>query len=155
MIDAHNIRGLGRQLMHVTRLLRKHFDRRATRFELTRSQWRALKVISHQEGLSQTELAELLELEPIPVGRVIDRLQQAGFVERRPDPGDRRRWCLHLSDKARGVVEDMEKIADGLRQEAVEGVSKSDYETFERVLTHIKHNLVALDQAEMKQDSRS
>lgn len=146
MIDANNIRGLGRELMHVTRLLRKHFDRRATRFELTRSQWRALKTISHHEGLSQTELAELLELEPIPVGRVIDRLQQAGFVERRPDPGDRRRWCLYLDQKAHGVVQDMELIADGLRQEAVAGIGKTDYETFEKVLKQIKCNLVALDQ---------
>lgn len=155
MIDAAKIRGLGRQLMHVTRLLRKHFDRRATRFELTRSQWRALKTISHHEGLSQTELAELLELEPIPVGRVIDRLQQAGFVERRPDPNDRRRWCLHLAPKAHGVVQDMEDIADGLRTEAVTGVSARDYQTFEKVLKQIKCNLVALDQTEQPQLPRS
>lgn len=150
MIDANTIRGMGLQLMHVTRLLRKHFDRRATRFELTRSQWRALKAISRNEGLSQTELAELLELEAIPVGRVIDRLEQAAFVERRPDPGDRRRWCLYLADKAQGVVQDMEQIADGLRQEAVAGVSKTDYAVFEKVLKHIKRNLVELDQADLK-----
>lgn len=155
MIDANTIRGMGLQLMHVTRLLRKHFDRRATRFELTRSQWRALKAISRNEGLSQAELAELLELEPIPVGRVIDRLEQADFVERRHDPDDRRRWCLYLADKAHGVVQDMEQIADGLRQEAVAGVSKSDYAVFEKVLNHIKRNLVALDQADPKADSRS
>lgn len=151
MIDPNTVRGFGRELMHVTRLLRKHFDRRATRFELTRSQWRALKTIGHHEGLSQTELAELLELEPIPVGRVIDRLQQAGFVQRRPDPGDRRRWCLYLDTKAHGVVKDMEQIADGLRQESVAGVSKDDYRTFEKVLKQIKCNLVTLDQ----QDSPS
>ncbi len=154
MIDPVTARGLGLQLMHVTRLLRKHFDRRATQFELTRSQWRALKTIARHEGLSQSELAELLELEPIPVGRVIDRLQQAGFVARRPDPNDRRRWRLHLAAKAHGVVEDMERIADGLRMEAVAGISRRDYETFDKVLGQIKNNLVALDQASEKQESR-
>lgn len=154
MIDAKSTRGLGLLLMHVTRLMRKHFDRRATRFQLTRSQWRALKAISHQEGLSQSELAELLELEPIPVGRVIDRLQQAGFVERRPDSRDRRRWCLYLSDKAHGVVNDMELIADGLRQDALKGISSSEYQAFETVLARIKTNLVALDQAAEIEDSR-
>lgn len=154
MIDATTIRGLGLQLMHVTRLMRKHFDRRATRFNLTRSQWRALKTINAHEGLSQSELAELLELEPIPVGRVIDRLEHAGYVERRPDPGDRRRWCLHLGDRARGVVTDMEHIGDQLRQEAMQGVSKRDYQVFAKVLGQIKHNLAALDQADDSMDSR-
>ncbi len=60
------------ELHGVTQLVRKHFDRRATRLELTRAQWRALKSIGRFEGLSQTELAEYLDMEPIPVGRVID-----------------------------------------------------------------------------------
>ncbi len=155
MIDAITSRGLGLQLMHVTRLLRKHFDRRATQFDLTRSQWRALKAIARHEGLSQTELAELLELEPIPVGRVIDRLQQTGFVERRPDPSDRRCWRLHLAARAHGVVEDMERIADGLRLEAVAGISLRDYKTFDKVLRRIKCNLTALDQADDRQDKQA
>ena len=80
-------------LLHdTTRQIRKHFDRRATRLELTRAQWRALKATSRQEGLSQTDLAEYLDMEPIAVGRVLDRLEKTGFVERRADPGDRRRW---------------------------------------------------------------
>lgn len=155
MIDPATIRGLGLQLMHVTRLLRKHFDRRAAGLNVTRSQWRALKVIDRDEGLSQTELAERLELEPIPVGRVIDRLEHAGFVERRRDPSDRRRWCLHLEDPARATLADMQGIADQLRREAVAGVSQRDYEAFDRVLSRIKHNLAALDQADRQQDPRA
>jgi MarR family transcriptional regulator for hemolysin len=85
----------GYLLNDVTLLIRKHFDRRAVKFGLTRAQWRAVKVLYHREGLRQTELAEFLEMEPIAVGRVIDRLQAAGFVERRPDPKDRRAWrCI-------------------------------------------------------------
>ena len=80
----------------VTRLMRKQFDRRALRFDLTRAQWRALKRVHHAEGITQNELAEFLEMEPIAVGRVIDRLQKAGFIERRADPNDRRVWRLHV-----------------------------------------------------------
>lgn len=146
MINSAQTRGLGLQLMHVTRLMRKHFDRRAARFDLTRSQWRALKTIHRHEGLSQAELAELLELEPIPIGRVIDRLQDAGFVERRADPADRRRWRLHLTRRAHAVAEDLERIADELREEVLAGVAAADYDTFARVLAQLKDNLMALDQ---------
>src|SRR5262245_56708856 len=114
-------------LLHdAQRHLRKHFDRRATRLELTRAQWRALKAISRQEGLSHTDLAEYLDLEPIPVGRVIDRLEKTGFVERRADPGDRRRWRLHLTAKANAVVDEMEVIAGELRDDALRGIPRED-----------------------------
>src|SRR5580698_4060704 len=98
----------GYLLNDVTLLFRKHFDRRAVKFGLTRAQWRATKMLYHREGLRQTELAEFLEMEPIAVGRVIDRLQAAGFVERRPDPKDRRAWRLHTTEQAQVIVGDME-----------------------------------------------
>ena len=90
----------GYLLNDITLLFRKHFDRRAVKFGLTRAQWRATKMLYHREGLRQTELAEFLEMEPIAVGRVIDRLQAAGFVERRPDPKDRRAWRLYTTAQA-------------------------------------------------------
>ena len=132
-------------LHDATRQLRKHFDRRATRLELTRAQWRALKATSRQEGLSQTELAEYLDMEPIPVGRVIDRLEKTGFVERRSDPADRRRWRLYLTPKAHAVVDEMEDIATGLREDALRGVERDDLDALMRVLGQIKENLVAID----------
>ncbi len=139
-------------LLHdVTRLMRKHFDRRAIRFELTRAQWRALKSIRRNEGLSQADLAELLEMEPIPVGRVIDRLEKTGFVERVADPADRRRWCLHLTRKAHAVVDEMEVIGAGLREDALRGVRRADFETLLRVLTQLKDNLAALDGAAVEE----
>ena len=94
----------GYLLSDVTLLFRKHFDRRAVKFGLTRAQWRATKMLYHREGLRQNELAEFLEMEPIAVGRVIDRLQAAGFVERRPDPKDRRAWRLYVTDQAKVIV---------------------------------------------------
>ena len=132
--------------MHdVTCLFRKHFDRRAIRFALTRAQWRALKSIRRREGLSQAELAEFLEMEPIAIGRVLDRLAAAGFVERRADPNDRRRWCLHLTSRAHAVTDDMEVLASELRHEALDGVNPADFEVFERVLAKIRSNLAAID----------
>lgn len=129
----------------VTGQLRKHFDRRATAFRLTRAQWRALKTIRRAEGLSQTELADRLDMEPIPVGRVIDRLEKTGYVERRADPADRRRWCLYLTAKAHAVVAEMEVIASGLRDEALRGITQADFDALLRVLAQIKNNLAALE----------
>ena len=140
-------------LHDVTCLFRKHFDRRAIRFDLTRAQWRALKSIRRREGLSQTELAEFLEMEPIAVGRVLDRLAAAGFVERRADPKDRRRWCLHLTAKAHAVTDDMEVLGAELRYEALAGVSQADFEAFERVLTKIRANLAAIESSNESPES--
>jgi len=132
----------------VTRLLRKQFDRRAVRFGLTRAQWRALKRVHHGEGMTQNELAEFLEMEPIAVGRVIDRLQKAGFVERRADPNDRRCWRLHLRPKAHAVVDDMEQIASELFRQAQRGIAAAELKTMINALARMKENLNALDRAD-------
>lgn len=136
----------GYLLSDVTLLFRKHFDRRAVKFGLTRAQWRATKVLYHREGLRQTELAEFLEMEPIAVGRVIDRLQAAGFVERRHDPKDRRAWRLHTTERARVIVDDMELIARDLRKDATVGIDYDELEQALAVINRIKENLLALDQ---------
>ncbi|MBB5359178.1 DNA-binding MarR family transcriptional regulator [Rhodanobacter sp. ANJX3] len=138
----------GYPLSDVTLLVRKHFDRRASKFGLTRAQWRAVKVLNLREGLRQTELADFLEMEPIAVGRVIDRLQAAGFVERRPDPADRRAWRLHTTEQARSVVDDMEVIARGLRKDATAGISIDELQQALAVIARIKENLLALEQDE-------
>lgn len=129
----------------VTRLLRKHFDRRAVRFHMTRAQWRALKRLHRGEGMRQAELAEQLEMEPIAIGRVVDRLQKAGFVERRADPADRRAWRLYLTARAHGVVGDMERISSQLLREARHGISASGMKTTMQTLARMKDNLNALD----------
>lgn len=138
----------GYLLNDITLLFRKHFDRRAVKFGLTRAQWRATKMLYHREGLRQTELAEFLEMEPIAVGRVIDRLQAAGFVERRPDPKDRRAWRLYTTAQASGVIDDMERIARELRGECTAGISYEEMVQAMDVLTRLKENLQALDVVE-------
>jgi DNA-binding MarR family transcriptional regulator len=136
----------GYLLNDVTLLFRKHFDRRAVTFGLTRAQWRALKWLHRRPGMRQNELAEQLDMEPIAVGRVIDRLQAAGFVERRPDPKDRRAWRLHDTEQARSVIDDMEDISRGLRRDATQGIAYDDLEKMLAVLERIKDNLQALDE---------
>lgn len=136
----------GYLLNDVTLMFRKHFDRRAVKFGLTRAQWRATKMLHYREGLRQTELAEYLEMEPIAVGRVIDRLQAAGFVERRPDPRDRRAWRLYPTEQARAVIDDMEDIARGLRKDATRGISHEELSQALEVIGRLKDNLLALDQ---------
>lgn len=143
----------GYLLNDVTLLFRKHFDRRAVKFGLTRAQWRATKMLYHREGLRQTELAEYLEMEPIAVGRVIDRLQAAGFVERRPDPKDRRAWRLYPTEQARAVMADMEDIARGLRRDATQGIALEEMEQCMAVINRIKENLQALDQPAVADDN--
>ena len=138
----------GYLLNDVTLLFRKHFDRRAVKFGLTRAQWRATKMLYHREGLRQTELAEWLEMEPIAVGRVIDRLQAAGFVERRADPRDRRAWRLYITEQARVIVGDMELIARDLRTDATRGIACDELRQALAVINRIKDNLQALDAAE-------
>lgn len=136
----------GYLLSDVTLLFRKHFDRRAVKFGLTRAQWRATKMLYHREGLRQTELAEFLEMEPIAVGRVIDRLQAAGFVERRPDPKDRRAWRLYTTAQARVIIDDMELIGRGLRKDATRDIDPAELQQALAVIGRIKDNLLALEQ---------
>ncbi|CAG0982421.1 Transcriptional regulator SlyA [Gammaproteobacteria bacterium] len=133
------------------RQMRTLFDRRATRFALTRAQWRALKTIRRSEGLSQSELAELLDMEPIPVGRVIDRLEKTGYIERRADPADRRRWRLHLTASAHAVIAEMEVIAAQLRDEVLHDIRQDEFDVLMRVLGQIKNNLSELERPDQNQ----
>lgn len=139
----------------VTRMMRKHFDRRAVRFNLTRAQWRALKRLHYQEGLRQAELAEHLEMEPIAVGRVIDRLEKAGYVERRADPTDRRAWRLFVTPQAHDVIADMEQISNELFRQSQRGIAAAEMKTMINVLARMKDNLNALDEADERAKDKS
>ncbi len=94
-------------LNDVGRMLRTEGDRRARAQGMSRAQWVMLLRLERQPGLSQKELAELLEVEPITVARLVDRLEARGLIERRADPADRRVWRLHLLPAAQGVLEEL------------------------------------------------
>lgn len=135
----------GYTIADVQRLLRRVFDRRAADLGLTRAQWLALSRIARAQGLTQSELAQDLDMEAIAIGRVVDRLQLAGFVERHADPDDRRCWRLHLSSKSDDVMSGMKQLANTLREDMLEGVSADEFEVTMRVLGKVKQNLFRLD----------
>ncbi|MCY7312634.1 MAG: MarR family transcriptional regulator [Pseudoxanthomonas sp.] len=139
--------GVGYLIADLTRLFGRVFDRRAAHLDLTQAQWRALKGIHDAEGLTQADLAAVLDMEPIAVGRVVDRLGKAGFVERRADPRDRRCWRLHLAPQSSQVMDAIESVAMSLREACVAGVEPQELQTTLKVLVQIRETLSQLDRA--------
>ncbi|MBS0211951.1 MAG: MarR family transcriptional regulator [Proteobacteria bacterium] len=140
-MDTTFIARLGFTIGDVNRLYRREFDRRAAPLGLTRVQWRTLRRLGREEGMTQIELAEGLELAPIAVGRVLDRLEKAGFIERRPDPKDRRCWRLYLGAGSTQVTVAVDAIATGLVEELFRDVSQADLEATARVMATLKQRL--------------
>ena len=134
-------RSLGFLLGDSSRLLRKRFDRLARSFGMTRAQWGVIAVLRRDEGINQTAMADIMDIEPITLGRHIDRLEEAGWVERRPDPDDRRAWRIFLTDKVQPVLEEMENIAIEVRNDAMVDFSSMERERFIDNLIRVKSNL--------------
>ena len=132
-------------LSDVSRLMRKRFDKRAAKLGLTRAQWRVLAHIGLQEGINQTASADILEVENITLGRHIDRLQDAGWVERRRDPMDRRAWRLYVTEKAHPTLSQMQQISLETRAEALQGLSAAESDALLNALLRLKSNLLDQD----------
>jgi DNA-binding MarR family transcriptional regulator len=135
---------LGFLLSDVSRLMRRRFDERARQVGATRAQWRTLITLSRNEGINQGGLAELLEVEPITLCRMIDRLEESGLVERRRDPADRRAWLLFLTAKSRPLLEDLKEVAEDMIEQALAGIGDGDRERLTGLLDIIRANLIAL-----------
>lgn len=132
---------LGFLVSDVSRLLRRSFDEKARTIGVTRPQWRVLTLLARREGINQGGIAELLEVEPITLSRMVDRLQEAGLVERRADPNDRRAWQLFLTDKAAPIIEQLRIWADELFEEALVGFGDADERQLSALLTRVRQNL--------------
>lgn len=129
-------------LLHdVARLMRIDADKRARAQGMTRAQWGILIWLDRQPGLSQKELSELLEVEPITVARLIDRLEARGMVERRPDPRDRRIWRLHLLPPAHTALEDINLQRADMTRIATTGVDRPTLDTMTEALLRMKATL--------------
>lgn len=128
-------------LNDTARLLRQRFDQCARALGVTRAQWRTLLMLSRAEGINQAKLAEHLEIENITLCRMIDRLQEAGWVERRPDQQDRRAWRLFLTETAKPLLDELWVIGDAVQKEAFAGLSASEIDTLNATLTRIRANL--------------
>jgi DNA-binding MarR family transcriptional regulator len=132
---------LGFVLHDVARLLRKRFDQKARHLGLTRAQWQVLAHVARHEGLHQGALAEILELEPITLVRLVDRLEAAGMVERRAHATDRRLKLLHLTDRARPMLEEMRRLGAATREEALAGLPQAERDRLTAALLAMRANL--------------
>lgn len=138
-------RSLGFLVHDISRLLRRDFNRRVQPLGLTQSQWQAIAHLSRQEGISQAALADIMEVQPISLARLIDRMEAAGWVERHPDPRDRRATRLFLSDKARPLLAEMKALGAGTREQAMDGLSRTEQDALIDTLARIKRNLTDAD----------
>ena len=129
-------------LLHdVARLLRVDADKRARCHGMTRAQWAILIWLERQPGISQKELSEILEVEPISVARLIDRLEARGMVERRPDPRDRRIWRLHLLEPARDVLHEIDEHRADMTRIVTAGIDEESVENMIEALVRMKATL--------------
>ena len=136
---------IGFLISDVSRLMRRRFDERARLIGVTRTQWRVLKFLQRGEGINQGGLADLLEVEPITLCRMIDRLEEAGLVERRRDPADRRAWQIFLTERARPLLEELAHLAEAMLGSALQGVSPAEYDAVMATLRRIHSNLSSPD----------
>jgi len=120
--------------------LRKAFDRRAVGLGVTRAQWKVLFRLDRRPGLRQIELADMLDIEPITLSRIVDRLEESELVERRADPSDRRAWRLHVTARAQPLIAKLRAIADDMIAEAFAGIDPKDIEITRQVLSRAREN---------------
>jgi DNA-binding MarR family transcriptional regulator len=133
---------LGFILHDVARLLRRRFEQHARGLGLTRSQWQVLAHLAQNEGIHQGGLAELLDVEPITLGRIIDKLEARKLLERHQHPTDRRIWLLYLTELAHPLLVRMRELGDLTRAEALAGIPDAERDALLRSLTAMKSNLL-------------
>jgi MarR family transcriptional regulator for hemolysin len=130
-------------IMDVARLLRTYADQRARQFGISRAQWAVLIRIDRSEGLKQSELAEILDLQPISLTRLLDRLAENGLIERRADPNDRRANRLYLMPAARPMLDRLAELGTDMMATVLDGLETKAIERMLRDLGLVKDNLRA------------
>jgi MarR family transcriptional regulator for hemolysin len=128
-------------LFEVQRMLRLYADKQARRYGLTRAQWAVLAKLERTEGLKQTEIADLMEMQPITLTRLIDKLCEAGLIERRSDDADRRVNRLYLTKAARPLMAKLAVLRGEITQTALAGLSNADTHRLVDELESIKDNV--------------
>ncbi len=132
---------IGFLVSDTSRMLRRIFNERLTHLGLTQAQWRALAHLSRNEGLNQVSLADRLDVQPITVARLIDKLVAAQLVERRPDPNDRRAQRLYLTAQAAPVLEQIWDVADETYAVVLKGISDEERDQLIELLTRLQANI--------------
>ncbi len=128
------------EISETAHALRKAFDRRACGMGVTRAQWKVLFRLERQPGLRQIELADMLDIEPITLSRIVDRLEEAQLVERVADPADRRAWRLHVTARSQPLIEKLRAVADEMIAEAFAGIDPEDIAITRAVLSRVREN---------------
>ena len=132
---------IGYLIGDVSRMIRTVYDRRVEPLGLTRAQWRVITLLNRLESCTQTELASALEIEKPTLGKLIERLEAKGWVERREDPNDARSKCLYLSERAHPLLNKMNMEAEKVVEGVFAGLNKKETTQLHRLLQHIKENL--------------
>ena len=128
----------------VGRLLRTYADQQARQFGMTRAQWAVLARLEYAEGLKQTELADMLDLQPITLTRLVDRLCASGLIERRADPSDRRAKRLYLTAQARPLMNRLADLGENMMATVLEGLDAAKLEQMTANLSRVRDNLRAV-----------
>ena len=137
-------RHIGFLISDVARLMRTAFDRRVRKLGLTRSQWLAINRLHRRPGATQSELAEMLEIEKPTASRMVDRMQAKGWVERRADGADRRVNRLYLTAEADLIQLDLARIADRTIDDALSRLSPGERDQFSEFTARVKRQLQAM-----------
>jgi MarR family transcriptional regulator, transcriptional regulator for hemolysin len=132
------------QLVESSRLLRNYIENRAKSRGTTRAQWIVLFRLRQQEGLSQVDLADVLELQPISLVRLLDRLVEHGLLERRQDPRDRRANRLFLTASGRQLVDDLDSLRDAIATDVLQDIPTRALETSLETLREVKDRIKVL-----------
>lgn len=134
-------RSIGSLIADLSRLCRRTFNRYLRDSELTQSQWQAIAYLRRWEGINQAALAEMMEIQPITLARLIDRMAAAGWVERRPDPHDRRAVQLFLTEKTQPILADLRAAGTLFQEQALAGIDAAERQQLFATLGKIKANL--------------
>ena len=129
------------EIIDVARMLKTYSDQRARQFGISRAQWAVLVRLERSEGLKQSELAEMLDLQPISLTRLLDRLAESGLIERRPDPNDRRANRLYLAPAARPLLAKLTDLGHSMMDTVLESLGEGEREHLLRHLGVMKDNL--------------
>ena len=128
-------------IMDVARMMKTYADQRARQFGISRAQWAVLLRIDRTEGLKQSELAEMLDLQPISLTRLLDRLAHNGLIERRPDPNDRRANRLYLRPAAKPLLGRLSELGADMMETVLEGLDAKALDRMLKELGVLKDNL--------------
>jgi len=132
---------VGFLLNDTARLYRRTLDGMLRDLGMTSLQWRTVARLKREPGMRQSELADLLEVEPITLSRMIDRLADSGMVCRKPDPNDRRAWNLYLTDKTDGLIRQLEVEAKRVEDHAFAGLSEDERQVLAGLVERVRANL--------------